>query len=60
MKMRFLATLLFITIIPCLLAKEKSLEEKLTEKSFTKLKENLGKLVGEIEKKGEILRFYIS
>ena len=60
MKMRFLATILFLTIIPCLLAEEKSLGEKLTEKSFTKLKEKLGKLVENIEGKGEILRFYIS
>ena len=54
MKMRFLATALFLTVIPCLLAEEKSLGEKLTEKSLAKFKEKLGNLVDDIEGRGEI------
>ena len=53
-KMGFLANILFLTFIPCFLAKEKSLGEVLTEKSLTKLKEKLGDLVSEIENKGKI------
>ena len=52
--MGFLATILFLTFIPCFLAEEKSLGQMLTEKSLTKLKEKLASLVDDIEKEGEI------